>query len=163
MASRHVIVTALLLLAVASSSRAAVDLSLSFGARNERNSSGSPLAVGLAADLGSRSWPVLPEVGVQIGFLDEAELSLGLVHYWDFSAYRLHLGGGVASLSGNSTDSTKGGYLHGGIAWSRGGSLSLGIDLRILRVDDSFVKGVSNPSSYEQLAFLMRWRWWRDR
>lgn len=166
MASRQVIVTALLLLAVASSSRAAVDLSLSFGVRHERDSSGLP-AVGLAADLGSRSWPVLPEAGVQIGlnpayFGTETELSLGLVHYWDFSKYRLHLGGGAASLE-DSEGSTRGGYLHGGVAWSRGGSLSLGIDLRILKVGDLNVNGVSYPVSYKQLAFLMRWQWWRDR
>jgi len=168
MASRHVIVTALLLLAVASSARAAVDLSLSFGLRDEHDS-GSVPPIGLTVDVGSRSWPLLPEAGVQIGFpsysFDKTELNLGLVHYWDVSPFRFHLGGGIASLGstlGYNADSAKGGYLHGGAAWSTGGSLSLGIDLRIVQADDFNFKGTSYPVSYKQVALLMRWRWQRD-
>ena len=171
MASRHVIVTALLLLAVASSSRAAVNLSLSFGIRHENDEGDRLPAVGLAADVGGRSWPLRPEIGAHMGFNplypgNETELNLGLVHYWDLSPCRLHFGGGVASIAskfGYNEGSTKGGYLHGGIAWSRGEKMTLGIDLRVLKVGDLKINGTSYPVGYEQLAFFMRWRYWRDR
>src|SRR3954454_18854685 len=103
MACKHGTVNALLLLAGAPALRAEVNLILAFGIRSERDSDRLP-AVALAADAGPSSWTLRPEVGMHIGFNPlypgyESELSVGMVHYWELSRCRLHLGAGAASLS----------------------------------------------------------------
>lgn len=169
MTTRLLMVTALLMLAVSSPSMAAVNMGLFFGLRDETRSEDRLPAIGLAVDLGPTSWIVRPEVGAQAGFAPiypgyESELSLGLIHYRDFAKGQFYLGAGIASLAsrfGYDEGSSQGNYVHGGVLWSRGEDLSLGIDLRFVKADDLRIDDTSYPIGYTQLAFVMSWGWWR--
>jgi hypothetical protein len=172
MASRFLVLTALLILFCSSASRAEVNFNLFLGIRDETGSSDRLPAVGIAADVGPSSWFVRPEFGAQIGFDPifpgyESEYSLGLVRYWDLTGRgRVHFGAGVARLGssfGFNEGSSAGGYAHGGIVWSRGEDLSLGLDLRFLKASDIRIENDSFPLGYTQLTFLMSWRWWSAR
>jgi len=170
MASRLLMVTALLVLAVCSPLAAEINMNLTFGLRDETRSEDRLPAMGLAGDFGPSSWILRPEIGAHAGFNPifpgyESELALGVIHFWDSSKGRIYLGAGVASLDskfGFNEGSSKGAYAHGGIVWSRGEDLSLGVDLRYVKADDLTIDDTSFPLGYVQLGFVMSWRWFRN-
>jgi len=143
-----------------------VNLNLGVGIRDERDSEERLPAMSLAVDFGAESWWVRPELGVVTGFDPlygggETELSAGVVHYWTRPKMRIHLGGGLAAVSvdhGNNQGSTGGGYFHTGVGWSVSKRFLLGLDLRALWADSFEAHGSEFPVGYQQVAFLMGWR-----
>lgn len=143
-----------------------VNLNLGTGIRYEHEREDRLPALSLAADFGSANWPVRPEVGLAVGFDplyggSETELSAGIVHYWNRSQMRIHLGGGLAAVStdyGYNQGSSNGAYVHAGLSWALGRRFLLGLDLRGLWADSLEVEGSEFPVGYQQIGFLMGWR-----
>lgn len=166
--TRHrLLLCGILLALVGSSAFAETNLNLvPVGIRDERASEERLPAISLAADFGASTWIVRPEVGIVVGFdplygASETELAAGVVHYWNRPKMRIHLGGGLAAVSvdrGYNDGSTHGGYLHTGVSWPVGKRLHLGLDLRSLWADSFRVDDYDVSAGYQQIAFLMGWR-----
>ena len=139
-------------------------LSAIVGVRDETNSLESWPAIGVGADFGGYRWRVRPEVGLAVGFDPfndghETELFAGALTYWHLVRARLHVGGGVSSMSsdwGPFEGSSSGVYLRGGATLPQRRHW-LGFDARYVDADDLSTLGTTFPVGYFQLTLLFGW------